>query len=76
MKDKTIAIYVFLDDIMIKIKHKEPENRHVNDSEIITTALIAALYFHGNIDHAINFVLCTRQKIYKILIVNNLHNFC
>lgn len=56
MKDKTIAIYVFLDDIMIKIKHKEPENRHVNDSEIITTALIAALYFHGNIDHAINFV--------------------
>jgi len=56
MKDKTIAIYVFLDDIMKEICHKEPANRNTSDSEIITTALIAAKYFHGHIDNAINFV--------------------
>jgi hypothetical protein len=56
MKEKTIAIYVFLDDIMIDCGHKEPANRNTSDSEIITTALIAAKYFYGHMDHAICFV--------------------
>jgi hypothetical protein len=56
MKDKTIAIYVFLDDIMIESGHKETFNRNTSDSEIITTSLIAAKYFHGHIDNAISFV--------------------
>jgi hypothetical protein len=56
MKDKTIAIYVFLDDIMKEYDHKEPTNRNASDSEIITTALIAAKYFHGHIDNALSFV--------------------
>src|SRR4030066_733024 len=56
MKDKTIAIYVFLDDIMIESGHKEPVNRNTSDSEIITTALIAAKFFHGHIDNALSFV--------------------
>jgi len=56
MKDKTIAIYVFLDDIMIAIRHKEPAHRNASDSEVITVALIAAKYFYGHIDNAISFV--------------------
>ena len=56
MIDKTIAIYVFIDDIMKEGGHKENINRNTSDSEIITTALIAAKYFHGHIDNAINFV--------------------
>ena len=56
MKNKTIAIYVFLDDIMKEIGHKEQKNRNISDSEFITTALIAAKYFHGHIDNAISFV--------------------
>lgn len=56
MKDKTIAIYVFIDDLMITTGHKEPISRNASDSEIITTALIAAFYFHGHIDHAISYV--------------------
>ncbi|HBH82394.1 MAG: hypothetical protein A2X05_15580 [Bacteroidetes bacterium GWE2_41_25] len=59
MIEKFIAIYVFIDDIMIEIGHKEPVNRNSSDSELIAVALIAAKYFHGNIDHAINFVKCT-----------------
>jgi hypothetical protein len=60
MIEKFIAIYVFIDDILIEIGHKEPVNRNTSDSEIITVALIAAKYFHGNIDHAINFVKSTQ----------------
>jgi len=56
MKDKTIAIYVFLDDIMIAFGHKEPNHRNASDAEVITTALIAAKYFHGHIDNAISYV--------------------
>jgi len=56
MKDKTFAIYIFIDDIMKEIGHKEPSNRNTSDSEIITTALVAAKFFHGNIDNAISFV--------------------
>jgi len=56
MKDKTIAIYVFIDDLMIASGHKEPVNRNASDSEILTTALIAAFYFQGHIDHAICYV--------------------
>ena len=59
MIEKFIAIYVFIDDIMIEIGHKEPVNRNSSDSELITVALIAAKYFHGNIDHAISFVKST-----------------
>ena len=41
---------------MIEIGHKEPVNRKTSDSELITVALIAAKYFHGNIDDAISNV--------------------
>lgn len=59
MIEKFIAIYVFIDDILIEIGHKETPNRNTSDSEIITVALIAAKYFHGNIDHAISFAKST-----------------
>ena len=45
MIEKFIAIYVFIDDIMIEIGHKEPVNRNSSDSELIAVALIAAKYF-------------------------------
>jgi len=35
MIEKFIAIYVFIDDIMIEIGHKEPINRNSSDSELI-----------------------------------------
>ncbi|KAA6307152.1 hypothetical protein EZS27_041183, partial [termite gut metagenome] len=41
MVTKTIAIYVFLDDIFKSMGHKEPINRKTSDSEIATTLLIA-----------------------------------
>jgi len=60
MIEKFIAIYVFIDDIMIEIGHKEPVNRNSSDSELIAVALMAAKYFRDTIDHAISFVKCAK----------------
>ncbi|GAB6120166.1 IS982-like element ISEfm1 family transposase [Dysgonomonas termitidis] len=59
MVTKTIAIYVFFDDILKSMNHKEPESRKTSDAEIITVVLIAAQYFAGNIEKSICFVRST-----------------
>ena len=59
MIDKTISMYVFFDDILKTTNHIEPESRKTTDSEVITVVLIAAQYFGGNIEKAINFVRST-----------------
>ncbi len=60
MIEKTIAIYVFLDDLFKFCRHKEPENRRVSDAEIMTTVLVAGMYFGGNFEHALCFVRGTK----------------
>jgi hypothetical protein len=59
MIDKTVSMYVFFDDILKSINHKEPDSRKTTDSEIITVVLIAAQYFGGNMEKAIGFVRST-----------------
>ncbi len=55
MVTKTVAIYVFFDDLLKTMKYKEPKTRQTTDAEIATTLLIAAQYFGGNIEKAISF---------------------
>ena len=59
MVTKTVAIYVFFDDILKSMNHKEPESRKTTDAEIITVVLLAAQYFAGNIEKSLCFVGCT-----------------
>ena len=47
MVTKTVAIYVFFDDILKSMDYKEPTNRKMTDAEIATVILIAARYFDG-----------------------------
>jgi len=56
MIEKSITIYTIIDDLMKGIKHTEPKNRNVSDSEVITTAIISALYFSGNQEKGICFM--------------------
>ena len=58
-ESKIIALYSIVDDLLKGIGHQEPENRKVFDSEIITTALVAALYFGGHLDNARGFMKLT-----------------
>lgn len=59
MINKGIAIYVFIDDLLKEIDHKEPTNRNMSDAEIITTVLVSAIYFYGHHEKAISFMSST-----------------
>gem|GEM_PF-5677901 len=48
LNNNTIAIYMIIDDILQAIDQREDSTRVVNDSLLLTTALIAAWYFGGN----------------------------
>ena len=49
MKDFTIAIYCFLDDLLFKINPEVTDSRRkLTDAQIVTTVILAAKYFYGN----------------------------
>ncbi len=56
LQDKVIGIYCLIDDILKGIGHREHEERSVSDSEIITTAVVSALYFKGNQCNALGYM--------------------
>ena len=48
MLNEIIATYAIMDDLLKAIGHDEDSRRVVNDAEIITTAVCAAMFFNGN----------------------------
>jgi hypothetical protein len=53
MKDFTVAIYCFIDDLLKKTQNTFIDSRRkLNDAQIITTVIISAKYFYGNQDAA------------------------
>ena len=52
MCDHTLAIYCFVDDLLKTLEHREDARQRFSDSEVITTALCAMLYFGGNFANA------------------------
>ncbi|MBD0293865.1 MAG: IS982 family transposase, partial [Flavisolibacter sp.] len=61
LPDKVIGIYCLIDDILKGIGHYEHRERKVSDSEVMTTAVGAALYFKGNQSTAIGYVRSHRM---------------
>ena len=59
-EDKIIAIYCVVDDLLKGINHLEDSRRKVSDAEVITTAIVSALYFGGHTDNARGFMKMTR----------------
>jgi hypothetical protein len=59
-EDKIIGIYCIIDDILKAIGHQEDSRCKVSDSEIITTALVSALYFGGHLDNGRGFMKMTK----------------
>jgi fido (protein-threonine AMPylation protein) len=56
MESKVIAIYCFVDDILQELKHPEDVRRRLNDAEVITTAIVSAMYFYGHQHRAISYM--------------------
>lgn len=59
-EDKIISIFCLVDDVLKGIGHKEDNRRKVSDSEVITTAIVSALYFGGHQDNARSFMKMTK----------------
>jgi len=55
-ENKVIALYCIVDDLLKAMRHREDIRVRVKDSEIITTAFVSALYFHGHMDNARMFM--------------------
>ncbi len=52
MDDQIIAIYCLCDDVLKALDHYEDPQRRMSDAEVMTTAIVAALYFRGNREQA------------------------
>lgn len=48
MCQSTFAIYCFLDDLLKAMNHHSDKREQINDAQVITTTVIAMLYFGGN----------------------------
>lgn len=56
LQDKVIAIYCLVDDLLREMNHKEHKNRSFSDGQVITMALVSALYFRGNQSIALDYM--------------------
>jgi hypothetical protein len=56
LRDKVIAIYCLVDDLLQTCQHHTPEGCRCSDAEIITTALVSALLFKGNQSLALDYM--------------------
>src|SRR5512135_1416742 len=52
MDDHIITLYCLCDDLLKAFHHREDAQCQMSDAEVITTALVAALYFRGNFESA------------------------
>jgi hypothetical protein len=56
MYDRTLAIYCFIDDLLKAMQHTEDSRAEFSDAEVVTTALVAMLFFGGNFEHSRSFL--------------------
>ena len=49
MKDQNIAFYCFIEDFLQTFVSKNVVHCKISDADILTTALLAARYFYGNL---------------------------
>ena len=52
MDDQIVAIYCLCDDVLKALDHYEDPHCQMSDAEVMTTAVVAALHFHGNWERA------------------------
>jgi hypothetical protein len=52
MEEKILVIYCLCDDLLKTLHHYEDPQQRMKDAEVMTTALVAMLFFGGNFEHA------------------------
>ena len=52
MNNQIVAIYCLCDDILTAMNHRSDKQQQMSDAEVMTTAIVAAVYFGGNFEQA------------------------
>lgn len=52
MDNEIVTIYCLCDDILKAMNHQSDEQQQMSDAEVMTTAIVAAIYFGGNFEQA------------------------
>jgi hypothetical protein len=52
MYDRTLAIYCFVDDLLKAMQHREDSRCEFSDAEVVTTAIVAMLFYGGNCERS------------------------
>jgi hypothetical protein len=66
MDEQIVAIYTLINDLLQGLGHQEDRQCRMNDSEVLTTAIVAALFFGGRYETSRRF-LQQRQYIPAML---------
>jgi Transposase DDE domain len=66
MDDKILALYCLCTDFLKALHHREDRQQKMTDAEVMTTALVAMVFFGGNFAHA-RALLGTRQYMPRML---------
>jgi len=56
MDTQIVAVYCLCDDLLKALYHIEDPQCQISDAEVMTTAIVAALFFGGNHESAIHFL--------------------
>ncbi len=56
MDSQIVAVYCLCDDLLKALYHHEDRQCQMSDAEVMTTAIIAMLYFRGNFEAARRFL--------------------
>jgi len=56
MDTQIIVVYCLSDDMLKALHHHEDKQRQMSDAEVMTTAVVARLYFQGNFCKASRFL--------------------
>ena len=60
MDEKILAIYCVCADFLQALGHAEARQQQMSDAEVITTGLVAMLFFRGNVEAARTFLSMPR----------------
>jgi hypothetical protein len=56
MDAQIVAVYCLCDDILKGLHHYEDPRRQMSDAEVMTTSIVAALFFGGNVETSREFM--------------------
>ena len=56
MDTQIVVVYCFCDDVLKGLHHDEDPQRQMSDAEVMTTAIVAAQYFAGNLEKSSIFL--------------------